>query len=43
MKYILSALDRENILWVPISLEEILRVAGAVKLTKSEGVFSAKI
>ena len=42
MKYILSALDHENILWVPISLEEILRVAGAVKLTKSEGVFSAK-
>ncbi len=42
VKYILSALDHENILWVPISLEEILRVAGAVKLTKSEGVFSAK-
>ncbi len=42
VKYMLSALDHENILWVPISLEEILRVAGAVKLTKSEGVFSAK-
>jgi DNA phosphorothioation-dependent restriction protein DptH len=42
IKYTLSFLDHDHILWVPISLEEILRVAGAVKLTKSEGIFSAK-
>lgn len=42
IKYIISTLDHEKILWIPISLEEILRIAGAVKLTKSEGVFSAK-
>jgi DNA phosphorothioation-dependent restriction protein DptH len=42
IKYTLSFLDDKNLLWVPISLEEILRVAGVVGLTKSEGVFSAK-
>lgn len=42
IKYIISTLDHENIFWVPVSLEEILRIAGAVRLTKSEGVFSAK-
>ena len=29
-------------MWVPISLEEVLRVAGAVSLSKSDGVFTAK-
>ncbi|MDX5476213.1 MAG: DNA phosphorothioation-dependent restriction protein DptH [Bacillaceae bacterium] len=42
IKYSLSYLDHPNILWVPISLEEVLRVAGAVSLSKSEGVFTAK-
>lgn len=42
IKFALSFFDHQQILWVPISMEEILRVAGAVKLTKSEGVFSAK-
>lgn len=42
IKYSLSFLDDDNVLWVPISLEEILRVAGVVGLTKSEGIFSAK-
>lgn len=42
IKYILSTLNHENIFWIPVSLEEILRIAGAVRLTKSEGVFSAK-
>lgn len=42
IKYALSYLDHPNILWVPISLEEVLRVAGAVSLSKSEGVFTAK-
>jgi DNA phosphorothioation-dependent restriction protein DptH len=42
IKYAVSYFDHANILWVPISLEEILRVAGAVSLNKSEGVFTAK-
>lgn len=42
IKYSLGFLDTEDIIWVPISLEEILRVAGVVNLTKSEGLFSAK-
>ncbi|UYZ24026.1 DNA phosphorothioation-dependent restriction protein DptH [Mesobacillus jeotgali] len=42
IKYSVSYFDHPNILWVPISLEEILRVAGAVSLNKSEGVFTAK-
>jgi DNA phosphorothioation-dependent restriction protein DptH len=42
IKYAVSYFDHSNILWVPISLEEILRVAGAVSLNKSEGVFTAK-
>lgn len=42
IKYSVSYFDHANILWIPISLEEILRVAGAVSLNKSEGVFTAK-
>jgi len=42
IKYAVSYLDHENILWIPISLEEILRVAGAFGLSKSGGVFTAK-
>ncbi|USK35048.1 DNA phosphorothioation-dependent restriction protein DptH [Bacillus sp. F19] len=42
IKYSLSYFYHPNIVWVPISLEEILRVSGAVKLSKSEGVFTAK-
>ena len=32
----------KDITWVPISLEEILRVSGGAGLKKSEGIFSAK-
>ena len=42
IKYSLSYFDHSNILWVPISLEEILRVAGVVNLTKTDGIFTAK-
>ncbi|MYL64375.1 DNA phosphorothioation-dependent restriction protein DptH [Bacillus hwajinpoensis] len=42
IKFSLSYFDHRDILWVPISLEEILRVAGAAGLSKSEGVFTAK-
>lgn len=42
IKFAVSYLDHPDILWIPISLEEILRVAGAVNLNKSDGVFTAK-
>lgn len=42
IKLSLAYFDHPSILWVPISLEEILRVAGAVSLNKSEGLFTAK-
>lgn len=42
IKYVLSIMDHPDIFWVPISLEEILRIAGATRLAKSEGIFSAK-
>jgi DNA phosphorothioation-dependent restriction protein DptH len=42
IKFSVSYLDHPNITWIPISLEEILRVAGAVSLNKSDGVFTAK-
>jgi DNA phosphorothioation-dependent restriction protein DptH len=42
IKFSVSYLDHPNITWIPISLEEILRVAGAVSLNKTDGVFTAK-
>lgn len=42
MKYLESYFYHPNITWIPISLEEILRVASATKLTKMDGIFSAK-
>ncbi|NMA91045.1 MAG: DNA phosphorothioation-dependent restriction protein DptH [Amphibacillus sp.] len=42
IKYAVSYLEHPNILWVPISLEEVLRVAGAVGLSQADGVFTAK-
>lgn len=42
IKYTLAYFDHPNILWVPISLEEILRVAGVFNLSKNNGVFTAK-
>ncbi|WP_411334434.1 DNA phosphorothioation-dependent restriction protein DptH [Metabacillus indicus] len=42
IKYAVSYLDHPNITWVPVSLEEVLRVAGAVSLSKSDGIFTAK-
>lgn len=42
VKYTLAYFNHNNILWVPVSLEEILRVAGAVGLSQTDGVFSAK-
>ncbi|MGF7071693.1 DNA phosphorothioation-dependent restriction protein DptH [Priestia megaterium] len=42
VKFSLAYFYHPNIIWVPLSLEEILRVSGAVGLKQSEGLFSAK-
>ncbi|MGR9049737.1 DNA phosphorothioation-dependent restriction protein DptH [Halobacillus faecis] len=42
IKYSLTYFNHKDIMWVPISLEEVLRVAGAVGLNKKNGVFTAK-
>ena len=42
VKFSLAYFDHKNIIWVPISLEEILRVSGAAGLKQREGIFSAK-
>ena len=43
IKYMLGILDNKDIIWIPISMEEILRIAGTVKLSKKEGIFDPKI
>lgn len=43
IKYMLAILDNKEIIWIPISMEEILRIAGTVKLSKKEGIFDPKI
>ncbi|MGE7772310.1 DNA phosphorothioation-dependent restriction protein DptH [Viridibacillus arvi] len=44
IKYMLIELRREpNILWIPISMEEIVRVAGNIRLSKTEGLFSHRL
>ena len=43
IKYMLGILDNNDIIWIPISMEEILRIAGTVKLSKKEGIFDPKI
>ncbi|MGO4937743.1 helicase HerA domain-containing protein [Fundicoccus sp. Sow4_H7] len=40
-KELLGILKHPDIYWVPISMEEILRVSGMVGLSKSQGLFSA--
>ena len=42
IKYVLSILNHDDIIWVPISLEEILRVSRAVKLYGTSDIFSIK-
>ena len=42
IKYALSIFNHKDIIWVPISMEEILRVAGNVGLRRSNGLFSVK-
>lgn len=42
MKLAVKRYAVENVIWVPVSLEEILRVSGSVGLSQSESIFSAK-
>ncbi|AHF06056.1 DNA phosphorothioation-dependent restriction protein DptH [Desulfitobacterium metallireducens] len=42
IKVSLAYLDHPEIIWVPISLEEILRVSGGAGLKQKDGLFSAK-
>ncbi len=42
IKTSLTFLHHPNIVWIPISLEEILRVSGNAGLNMGEGLFSAK-
>lgn len=42
IKLALAEFKKDNIIWVPISLEEILRVSGGAGLKQNEGLFSAK-
>ncbi len=42
IKLSLAFLYHPNIIWVPVSLEEILRISGSAGLKQSEGLFSAR-
>lgn len=42
IKYCKAKFRHKNITWVPISLEEMLRVSGALGLSKKDGLLSAK-
>ena len=42
LKAALAVFYHSDIIWVPISMEEILRVSGGAGLTQEEGLFSAK-
>lgn len=42
IKTALTFLYHPNIIWIPVSLEEILRISGSAGLKMSEGLFSAK-
>ena len=42
IKSSLTFLNHPNIVWVPVSLEEILRISGSAGLKMSDGLFSAK-
>ena len=42
IKFMLAYLQHKDIVWVPISLEEMLRVSGGAGLSQGDGVLSAK-
>lgn len=41
-KELLGILEHPNFYWIPVSLEEILRVSGMVGLSQKDGLFSSK-
>ena len=43
MKYCLTILNHEEIIWIPISLAEILRIAGNIGLSKTGGIFDNRL
>ena len=43
IKYCLAILDHKDIIWIPISMEEILRIAGNIKLDKNKGIFDSNL
>lgn len=42
VKHSLAVFNHPEIIWIPVSMEEVLRVSGGAGLTKSEGLFSVK-
>lgn len=42
IKFALARFNKDNVIWVPISLEEVLRVSGGAGLKQSEGFLTAK-
>ncbi|MDO3408381.1 DNA phosphorothioation-dependent restriction protein DptH [Saccharibacillus sp. CPCC 101409] len=42
VKLALAAFAHKDIIWIPISMEEILRISGGTGLRQSEGLFSAR-
>ena len=42
IKFMLAFLKHDEMLWIPVSLEEMLRVSGGAGLSKDEGILSAK-
>ncbi|GIP52564.1 DNA phosphorothioation-dependent restriction protein DptH [Paenibacillus vini] len=42
VKLALASLFHEKIIWIPISMEEILRISGGTGLKQAEGLFSAR-
>lgn len=42
IKFMMAFLKHKDIVWIPMSLEEMLRVSGGAGLSKDDGVLSAK-
>ncbi|WFR58131.1 DUF87 domain-containing protein [Anaerocolumna sp. AGMB13025] len=42
IKFMLAFLKHKDIVWIPISLEEMLRISGGAGLSQDEGILSAK-
>lgn len=40
IKYSLAILDHDDIIWIPISMEELLRISGTYNLARSQGLIS---